>query len=466
MLELSRLDHSLSVNGKSDAPLYAGASAVDITPGAPIFLHGYPHVNRISTGVHDPLFASALFLGDGATGVLFVACDLLSISKGLTGRARQRIKAATGVNAAGIVVSATHTHSGPKMILKLGQEADKAIPPPDAHYPGKVEDAIVAAAFQAWSNRVAAEVALVQADARGVGTNRHDPSGPSDPRVPVLMVRSLSDCKPIGLMLSVCMHPTVLHEDSTLVSADFPGLARQYIQRAVLGTDCPVVYQTGTAGNQSPRHVTRANTFDEARRLGEILGRSVEAALAEAQFTRILPLACMNDHVDLPPRKFVSPIEAARSLKAAHDRLDSLRKEGASRTAVRTAECDWFGAEETLTLAHAAESGRIQDTLASILPVEIQIIRVGPRIYVAWPGEMFVEFGLNLVEHCANTFVISLANGELQGYLVTREAVEQGYYEAGNALLASPEGGEQLVAATIALLDQLPLDHRVQPPCQ
>ena len=68
------------------------------------------------------------------------------------------------------------------------------------------------------------------------------------------------------------MHPTVLHEDSTLVSGDFPAMTRQYLQEHVLGADCPVLYHTGPSGNQSPRHVTRANTFDEAERLGGLLG--------------------------------------------------------------------------------------------------------------------------------------------------------------------------------------------------
>jgi hypothetical protein len=270
------------------------------------------------------------------------------------------------------------------------------------------------------------------------------------------MVRAMDDHRPLGLMVTVCMHPTVLHEDSTLISGDFPGLARQYLQQAFLGQDCPVVCHTGPSGNQSPRHVTHGNTFEEAQRLGEILGRAVQTALGEAQFTSHLPLACLRSEVELPLRKFVSSIEASGALEAAHARLVALREAGASRTEVRTAECDWFGAEWTLMLTRASESGQVRDARASFLPVEIQVISLGPRTYVIWPGEMFVEFGLAIANHRPDAYVISLANGELHGYLVTREAVERRYYEAGNALLASPAGGEQLVRATTELLDQLP----------
>ena len=44
--------------------LNAGAAAHQISPPRGAALFGYPHVKRTSTGVHDPLLASALFLED------------------------------------------------------------------------------------------------------------------------------------------------------------------------------------------------------------------------------------------------------------------------------------------------------------------------------------------------------------------------------------------------------------------
>ncbi len=458
MFALNTLDSSTPVNGKSnrapDSELLAAAAAVDITPADSQFLWGYPHAARMSTGVHDPLLASALYLGDGRTALLFVGCDVLIVSNAIASRARRRIEAVTGVPASHIVVSATHSHSGPKTANTLGQEADPVVPPADEAYLQKLEDGIVEAGSRAWRDRVPAEAGFAVADGRGVGTNRHDPDGPCDPRVPVLMIRARDDKRPLGLMLTVCMHPTVLHEDSTLISADFPGSARQYLQKAFAG--CPVIYHMGPSGNQSPRHVTRANTFEEADRLGEILGRAVRSALENVGFTSRVPLACLTAEVALPARSFPSPAEAATALEASLAILQALLQAGAPRAEVRTAECNWFGAEKTLVLARAAESGGVREALDVILPAKIQVIGIGPCTYVAWPGEMFVEFGLEIANHRDNTFVISLANGVLHGYLVTREAVERGSYEAGNALLSSPAGGEQLVRATLELLDRLP----------
>ena len=48
--------------------------------------------------------------------------------------------------------------------------------------------------------------------------------------------------------------------------------------------------------------------------------------------------------------------------------------------------------------------------------------------------------------------MISLANGELQGYIVTSQAVGQGSYESSNALF-SHKSGEILVDKTLIAVD-------------
>src|SRR5690606_22415107 len=100
------------------------------------------------TGVHDPLMASALYVGDGASGALFVAVDIIFVSKDLVSRARRRICAATGVPESHILISATHTHSGPGTVRYLSNEADPTVPPPEPEFLRQLEDGIVEAATQ------------------------------------------------------------------------------------------------------------------------------------------------------------------------------------------------------------------------------------------------------------------------------------------------------------------------------
>jgi hypothetical protein len=70
---------------------------------------------------------------------------------------------------------------------------------------------------------------------------------------------------------------------------------------------------------------------------------------------------------------------------------------------------------------------------------------------VFWPGEFFVEYALEVKARSPHTFVITMANGELQGYIVTPEAAARGTYEATNALF-HPDSGRRIVEATLSLL--------------
>ncbi|MEZ6191068.1 MAG: neutral/alkaline non-lysosomal ceramidase N-terminal domain-containing protein [Phycisphaerales bacterium] len=434
--------------------IHSGAAAVDITPAAPTFLSGYPHVQRQSTGVSDPLLASALYISDGETRVIFIANDIIFVPKWLSDRARKRIEASTGVPADHVMITATHTHSGPVTTKMLSNETDPIVPEPDPGYLTLLECGIVAAAERACAGAKPAEIGHVLADGSGLGSNRHDPEGVRDPRVSVLSVRSVEGDDCIGLMLVCNMHPTVLHEDSTLISGDFPGFARRYLQENVIGADCPVVYHMGAAGNQSPRHVTKSNTIEEANRLGELLGKAVADVLPSLSYERSLDVSCDSVLLELPLRGFPPVTEAAAARDKAKQRFEHLRDTRAPRADTRSAECDWFGSEETVTLSRAAQSGRLEQAARACMPARVQVIRVGPWAFVGWPGEVYVEFALDVKKRFPDCCVVTLANSDLEGYIVTQEAVDRASYESGNAVFKSPDSGEMLVEATIDLLSR------------
>lgn len=439
-----------SVDAGSSA-LMAGAAVSDLTPQRRVFLYGYPHVARDSTGVHDPLQCAALYVRRGGGQALFLANDLVHVSKELVAGIRRSITAETGVPAEAIMVTATHTHSGPVIVDHVSNAADPVVPKADPAYLQWVVRQVAAAAKAAVNAAQPAELGLVIARAQGVGTNRHDPIGPADPDVPVLVARAADTHAPIAAMVVYAMHPTVLHEDSTLISGDFPHFARRYLQEHGLGANCPVLYHHGASGNQSPRHVTRANTFAEAQRLGELLGRAIVDALPAMTFGVSVSIAARRRFVDLILREMPARAPAQRTLRAAREMFQRLQREGAPRAVVRTAECDVFGAEETAELANAGIDGRLAGAAAECSPAEIQVIEIGRWRFVGWPGEFFVEYALELKRGAPDTFVITLANGELQGYVVTAEADASGVYEARNALF-SHTNGPRIVAATLALL--------------
>jgi len=310
---------------------------------------------------------------------------------------------------------------------------------------------MVVAARTAVERAEPAELGLAVAPVNGIGTNRHEPAGPVDPQVPVLLARSLAHQRPIACMVIYGVHPTMLHEDSTVVSADFPGFTRRWLRAHVLPDGCRVLYHLGAAGDQSPRHVTRANTIAEARRVGERLGRQIGAAIdGLVSFGPVDVLDSCRTLVALEPRDFPAVEEAQDALRAARRRFEGLRAAGATRQDVRSAECDVFGAEKTAFFAQAGADGRLATAFSSASPAEIQLIRLGPWRFVGWPGEFFVEHALALKGRALEgTYLVTLANGELQGYIATPAAIARGFYEASNAIF-SVGNGPAFVEATLA----------------
>lgn len=434
-----------------DTRLFAGAATVDITPSGSVFLYGYPHVPRYSTGTHDPLECAALYLRKGGESVLFLANDVIYFTRTFVVDVRRRIADRTGVPERAIMITATHTHSGPIMADHLSNAADPVLPKVDHAYIAWLADRLVAASESAVAAAVPAEVGLAVARAEGVGTNRHDPSGPTDPEVPLLVARDAATKRPLGAMVVYGMHPTVLHEDSTLFSGDFPYYARRYLRRTVLPEECPVVYHNGASGDQSPRHVTKGNTFAEAERLGDNLGRALAAAFPRIEFGDVPSIRCTTRAIPVEPRHFPNASDALKHVEKTRARFAELKATGAPRTQVRTAECDVFGAEETAELSRAAEDGRLAAAIAACTPAEIQLIEIGRWKFVAWPGEFFVAYGLDVRRQSPDTFVITLANGELQGYIVTAEAAARGVYESTNAVF-SPANGPRFVTESLALI--------------
>src|ERR1039458_4355145 len=114
--------------------LQAGVALRDISPRKPMFLVGYPHVPRISTGIHDPLLASAFYLANGGTAFLLISVDVLFISRDSAETCRTAIARACGMPASNILISATHTHSAPVKATMLAWEDDPVVPAPDAEY--------------------------------------------------------------------------------------------------------------------------------------------------------------------------------------------------------------------------------------------------------------------------------------------------------------------------------------------
>ena len=432
--------------------IQAGAAIIDVTPTKPMFLHGYPHVERISEGIHDPLYASALIIDNSEVQIGFCSVDVIFISREITEIVRAQVQSVTGIPIQNLMLSASHTHSGPVIFNDIFY--DPVVPKADPEYISYLVDRLVQVYMEAFQNKKECKIGISTTDGTGVGGNRRNETGATDPEVPMIVLKEKVSDKILALSTVYCMHPTVLHEDSKLFSADFPGYTREYIKRE-LGEDVILLYHTGPSGNQSPRHFIKSNTFDEAKRLGFLLGeRIVEDVkkFADVDFKEWIYLTAKQANIMLPKKKFTPIEEAEKNEKIARNKLNKMRRSNARASEIRTAEVDLFGAEENKQLAAMASNGELEQVYHSVLPAEINVISIDEYQFVFLPGELYVEFSLIIKEKSpAQTFVVSLSNGVLAGYLVTREAELEGGYEASNSIFPT-KAGQVMVNEVLALL--------------
>lgn len=428
--------------------MFVGFAQRDITPpvGSPI-PGGFRQVT--STGVHDPLQATASVLDDGKSIVAIISVDALSVKSSLVAEARRQIRQACGIPPENILIAATHTHTG-------GPIADVFESESDPNYCMFVTEQIVCAVQQAMATKRKAYIGIGMGTAPCLAFNRRfvmrngrhqthpgkgnpnivKPAGPTDPTVSVLAARDEQD-NWLGCLVNFACHGTVM--GGTQFSADYPFYLAQTL-RGVLGEQCLTVFLPGACGDvtQVDNLNLREQEFGEAWawRIGTALGGAVIQTVAKMEFHPEALLQLRTTTVPLQrrtvPKEWLD--EAKRLLST--DGLWSVER---------------VYAREWLLLAEEVKR-------QPMVEAEVQVIGVGRSAFVAIPGELFCQLGFDIKRGSPFpvTFVVSCANG-MVGYLPTPEAFKGGGYEVRLARSSQlmPHAGERLVTAALKLLGTL-----------
>ena len=443
--------------------LEAGAGLVAITPPLGTPLSGAFEYREVET-VADDLFARALVLDDGSGRLALVICDVICITAATVAAARDRIRQRCGIPASHVMISCTHTHTGPATAPLLSGD-------PDQGYvdwlPGQIADAVEIAC----SRLVPAQAVHGVADVDGVCFNRRfrmrdgtvvfnpgagnpeiiEPVGPVDPEVTALLVEDHAG-EPIALWANLSLH-YVGTDDPVAVSADYFGHFAEAVSRT-LGSECIGLLTNGTSGEINSIDVSR--TAKESRTARSRRVATVVAAGAIAATT----MQRRECEVTLDAR--LVPFRVARRSITPQDvtLANAILSTSAEPTPAQAAGFS-FVVGQPIPLhqlrTYASEVLGVAEMPAERM-TEVQVMRIGDLALVALPGEMFVKFGLTIKAESPfeRTAVVSLAN-DYVGYVPTLEAFEQGAYETWAARSAWPQPGtgERMTHEALAALNDL-----------
>jgi neutral ceramidase len=434
--------------------LRAGAAAVDITPPEGTPLAGY-YTPRGSKTVLDPLFSKALVLDQDGTRVALVVCDLISLPRRTVVEARELIEKQTGIPGSHVMISATHTHTGPVLARDsaldeltgangdMGRRYTEALPGLIARSVAeankKLGPAHAAAAVGreeglSFNRRFLMRDGTVSWNPRKLDPDIVRPAGPIDPDVSVVSFETPRG-EPVAAYVNFAMHPDTVGGDG--ISADYPGVLSRLLADCK-GTGMVTIFANGCCGNLNHRDIRWPDPQHgphEARRIGTVLAGTVCRTYPLLRTVKADGLRVKSSLVKLPlaPQTAEDVDRAREVVKRGQDpKVPFLDKVKAYRV-----------------LDVAARDGKP-------LEVEVQVIALGDRVaWVSLPGEIFVELGLAVKKASPFPYPLlaELANGSV-GYVPDRPAYEQGNYEVVSARCAAGSG-EMLVETAVRLLREL-----------
>ncbi|MEW6430788.1 MAG: neutral/alkaline non-lysosomal ceramidase N-terminal domain-containing protein [Myxococcota bacterium] len=253
-----------------------------------------------TTGVQTVPTARALALSDGVTTVALVRVDLCLTTATL------RLRAQSALRALGhdvpLIVSATHTHSGPARYFHPApvdgsggfDPTTVAMDVFDPEVEARLSASIAQAAAQALASRHRVSVAVATVDAGAFNRDRRcendDLYGPGFRDTTLTVVRfdevdaDAQPVRPLTGIVHFALHGTFLDAENPLFSVDAPGALELFASDAV---GVPLVFLQGAAGDVSPS--PGASGFDAFQSM-ERLGVMAAPLVADA-FARARPLA-------------------------------------------------------------------------------------------------------------------------------------------------------------------------------
>jgi hypothetical protein len=385
---------------KSEDGLQIGIASIDITPPLGVTLTGYGA--RTADGVGHRLRADALACKGTGGEWLLITSDMIGYDTDTTEAIRKEIGKATGLKPGSIMLSGTHTHSGPVAIrFRLTD-----LPAVDLEHFEDLKGRLVKLAAAAWKARRPGSFEVAWSEAPLLGSNRRirrndgtvinqweddfgTHPGYFDPTIMLMGVRRPGEAGREAILVNYGVHPVVLGPSSRKISADYVGYMRDALEAK--GDAKTVMFALSGAGNINPRTCIRVGA-EFPRKMGESLAGIVSQAVE-----KLSPVA--GDRVEAHQE----PWEFARS----RDALKGPQKKGDK---ART---------------------------------EIQIFRAGDLVLLAIPGELLSEFNRAFREASPfpHTAIVSLANG-YYGYLCTDAVMAEGAYEA---TMAPTDGVEAML---------------------
>lgn len=424
-----------------------GMAKSDITPKVGTLLFGYPS-ERVSQRVLDNLYLGAVAIKQEEETVLFVSADLCTISVSVVKEAKDLLYKNFNLKKENIVISSTHTHSGPITSTSAGWGTQD-----DKYIQNIFMPALMETTEKALKSLKTAVMGVGIVESYDTIINRRqiengeailgqNPDLPYDPKMTVISFKT-PDNENIGSIIHFAAHPTACWNNLS-ITRDWPGIVVDKLEEI---TNAPSVFVNGAIGNVGPKLPNGKTTQDEPAmiEIGKRIAEYAQEAYEKTTEYTVPEIKIYADELLLPCVKAPSLESVLKEIEAMGNPDDLI-------------EVDITKYDRLQKIKKMYESGIPFDEGVTL---DHTVISFGDLAIVPLPFELFCEISLGIQEKSpfSKTLVLGLTNGS-RGYLPTEEEIPYGGYEVASFRAASIPGfidglDKHLVKENVKFLNKL-----------
>ena len=363
-----------------------GVSQVNITPEQPVMMSGYDARKTPSTGVHDSLFASALFFSGKQNKALIISADLIGFSSSVIDSIKKRIYQKTGLPADNVMIIATHNHGGPAIYTyedKLSQANEE--------YVKSLYEKLVALATDAMKNPVLFQMGFGKGTCKlninrravfadgGVWLGRNQ-DGPCDHEVGVIKFVDQQN-NLLAILLNWPCHGTVSGQGNYQLTGDWPASAARYIKKQA-GKNLVVAITAGASADINPIYGP-GNDFREVEAVGYHVGNVAWKTIGNIKTFPVKSLGIVNSSLTFPGKN------------------------------------PWKDQFPQTSISRGSD-----------VEIKLTALKLNKLVLCGISGELMTEMGMKIKQESPDspTIVVTHCNGS-SGYICTDKAFTEGGYE-------------------------------------
>ena len=450
--------------GETNAPaatgdLMVGYARTNITPSYSVPLGGYGNTSmRMSEGYQTYLLSTCIIYSDGEDTVVVFQNDLSGANKSVVANVRQKISKEYGIPEDHIMISGTHTHSGPdlsnsaepsigqyrqdliKWMMEIFEEAYNNMVPVTGIYHGST-----VVEGMNFIRHYTTESGIIKGDNLNTLVNSPITGHLSEPDKIMQVVRMERDGADDIVMINWQSHPHRGGGSKNYnMTADIVGVMRDYVEKNVDGVQ--FLYFTGASGNLNPKsYIEELNITKDYWEQGAALGKYAVDVLG-GELTEL-----HGTNVQITGQYYTGQTDHREDnlVVLAHE-VAELWKETNDFT-----KCCQLANTYGMNSPYHAQAIISKSSLGPTYDVEMYAYSVGDLGFVTAPYEMFDKQGVTIKEGSpfAATFVVTCCNDGI-GYIPDKQGFEINCYEANNGKFM-PGTGEALADEYVKMLESL-----------